>query len=176
MSNAGLVAETSFSSPGCTENSPYTGTDTGAVGLANNVAASSVNDAISGNCGYGEAYFDQDYISGGTATEDTNAARYGHFELAVRHLDLHGLRRVIVERVHSATGALLGDRGRLGHCHQQPDEQRHAPVPRTDIIHLERLLGHDILQLHASAGLPAKRRDAIPPRWAARPLGAASPR
>ncbi len=74
MSNAGLVAETSFSSPGCTENSPYTGTDTGAVGLANNVAASSVNDAISGNCGYGEAYFDQDYISGGTATEDTNAA------------------------------------------------------------------------------------------------------
>ena len=74
LSNAGLIAEASFSSPGCTENSPYTGTDTGAVGLVNNVAASSVNDAVSGNCGYGGVYFDQDYNSGGTYTEDANAA------------------------------------------------------------------------------------------------------
>ena len=68
MSNVALVAESSFSSPG----SASPGTDTGAVGLVNNVAASSVNNGISAGMGYGVVYFDQDYESGGAVTTDVN--------------------------------------------------------------------------------------------------------
>ena len=38
----------------------------------NNVAAASITNAISGNCGYNGDYFDQDYESGGTVTTDQN--------------------------------------------------------------------------------------------------------
>jgi hypothetical protein len=64
MSNTGLIAESSFSSPG----SVTPGTDTGAVGIVNNVAASSVNNAISADIGGGNHYFEQDYLTGGTFT------------------------------------------------------------------------------------------------------------
>jgi hypothetical protein len=74
MSNVGLIAESSFSSPGCTSTNPYTGTDTGVAGLMNNAVAASVNNGISDNCGYGGGYFNQDYESGGTVTTDQNGA------------------------------------------------------------------------------------------------------
>ena len=68
MSNTALIVESSFSSPG----SVSPGTDTGAVGLVNNAAASSVTNAISANIGYGQAYFDQDYETSGAVTVDVN--------------------------------------------------------------------------------------------------------
>jgi len=68
MSNVGLITESSFSSPG----SVSPGTDTGVVGLVNNAAASSVNNAVSADMGYNNVYFDQDYESGGTVTTDVN--------------------------------------------------------------------------------------------------------
>jgi hypothetical protein len=68
MSNTGLIVESSFSSP----NSVSPGTDTGVVGLANNAAAGSATNAVSADIGYGNAYFDQDYMSSGTETSNVN--------------------------------------------------------------------------------------------------------
>jgi len=68
MGNAAVVTESSFSSPG----SVSPGTDTGVVGLVNNAAAASVNNAVSANVGYSAVYFNQDYVSGGAMTTDVN--------------------------------------------------------------------------------------------------------
>jgi hypothetical protein len=65
LSNTALIAESSFSSVA-------QGTDTGAIGLVNSAAASSVNNAISADIGYSSAYFDQDYMSSGTVTNNVN--------------------------------------------------------------------------------------------------------
>jgi flagellin-like protein len=74
LTNNAMVVESSFSSPGSTTTAPYTGTDTGAAGLVDNAAAGSVANAISANMGYGAAYFDQDYETGGAFTADQNPA------------------------------------------------------------------------------------------------------
>ncbi|MGH9919362.1 MAG: hypothetical protein ACRD6W_10925, partial [Nitrososphaerales archaeon] len=113
MSNAAMIAETSFSSPGCTQNSPYTGTDTGTVGLVNNAAAASVNDAVSGNCGYGGVYFNQDYENAGTITENQNAAGTGSASWLYATLTYTGSgasswSAYIAPQLYSATG---GDSG-----------------------------------------------------------------
>jgi hypothetical protein len=65
LSNTALIAESSFSSVA-------QGTDTGAIGLVNSAAASSVTNAISADIGYSSAYFDQDYMSSGTVTNNVN--------------------------------------------------------------------------------------------------------
>ena len=68
MSNAGLVAESSFYSPSCVT----PGTDTGAAGFVDSPTTTGVANAIEADCGYATVYFDQDYMVGGAITRDVN--------------------------------------------------------------------------------------------------------
>ena len=73
IGNAATVVESSFSSPGSTNTSPYTGADTGTAGLVDSATVAGVSNAISANMGYGVSYFNQDYEVGGAVTTDRNA-------------------------------------------------------------------------------------------------------
>ncbi len=111
MSNTALIAESSFSSPG----SVSPGTDTGAVGLVNNAAASSVTYAISANTGYSKAYFDQDYEISGTVTVNVNNQGSSTSSWLYATLTYTGSGCLIVECIHSST-AILVNRRIFWHC------------------------------------------------------------
>ena len=109
MSNVAMVAESSFSSPG----SVAPGTDTGAVGLVNNAAASSVNNGISANMGYNAAYFDQDYESGGAVTTDQNqqgaaTSNWVYATLTYTGSGASSWSAYIAPQLYSATGGYSG--------------------------------------------------------------------
>jgi hypothetical protein len=113
MSNAGLVAESSFSSPGSTTTGPYTGTDTGAVGLVNNAAAGSVNNGVSANMGYAVSYFNQDYELGGAFTADQNqqgaaTANWVYATLTYTGPSATSWSAYIAPQLYSASGGYSG--------------------------------------------------------------------
>ncbi|MGA2682432.1 MAG: hypothetical protein ABSF44_11620 [Candidatus Bathyarchaeia archaeon] len=68
MSNGALIVESSFSLAGDTADA------TGAVGLADNAAVTSIGNGITAQMGYASSYFSQAYEVGGTATLDVNGA------------------------------------------------------------------------------------------------------
>ncbi len=109
MGNTALIVESSFSSPG----SVSPGTDTGAVGLVNNAAASSVTNAISANTGYGEAYFDQDYEIGGTVTvnvnnQGTSTSSWLYATLTYTGSGASSWNAYIAPQLYSSTGGYSG--------------------------------------------------------------------
>jgi hypothetical protein len=65
LSNSPMVAESNF------ESMNY-GTDSGVVGFADNYPYSNVQNAIGTNTGWQSAYFNQDYMSGGTIQSGVN--------------------------------------------------------------------------------------------------------
>jgi len=109
MSNTGSVVESSFSSP----NSVNPGTDTGVVGLANNAAAGSVTNAVSANMGYGNSYFDQDYMSSGTLTSDVNpqgtsTSSWLYATLTYKGPSATSWSAYIAPQLYSSTGGATG--------------------------------------------------------------------
>ena len=113
MSNTGLITESSFSSPGCTVGGSYTGTDTGVVGLLNNAAVGSVNNGVSGNCGYAGDYFDQDYDTAGTYTsyannQGTATSSWVYGTLTYAGSGASSWSAYIAPQLYSATGGYSG--------------------------------------------------------------------
>ncbi len=66
LPNEAMLVESNVQDP----NSVNPGTDTGHVGLVNSATASSVANGIGTNAGYGKAYFNLDYMNGGTYSAD----------------------------------------------------------------------------------------------------------
>jgi hypothetical protein len=68
MSNTALIVESSFSLAGDTADA------TGAAGLVDNAAVTSIKNGITAQVGYSSSYFSQAYEVGGTVTLDANGA------------------------------------------------------------------------------------------------------
>jgi hypothetical protein len=108
MSNTALVVESSFSDPGAAN----PGTDTGAVGIVNNVAAASVTNAISAASGGGKDYFEQDsWINSAFSasnSQGTATANWLYASLTYTGSSATSWSAYIAPQLYSTTGGYTG--------------------------------------------------------------------